>query len=101
MGTLVNAQLRGHGVLDESDQGYLGRFPLSRVALDHRHALAYRQCFLDIAGGMRELAMEPVDAHNERQAGVLEVVDRREGLRQPTRIHSYHGTDGTLDEVIP
>src|SRR5262249_43353059 len=76
---LARAQLDRHRVLDERDEGGLGGRPAPGVAFHDRHAGADRQRLLDVGDRVRELPVEPVDAHDERQPRGLEVIHRGEG----------------------
>jgi len=46
---------------------------------------------------VRELAVEAIDADDERQAARLEVVHRGKRVVQPPRVDEQHGADGALD----
>ena len=100
-GPSVHAHLDRHRVLDQRNEGRLGGRPAAGVALHDGHAGADRQGLLDVGQGVRELSVEAVDAHDERQARGLEVVDRRERVSQPPGVHKDHSADGALDQVIP
>ena len=44
--------------------------------------------------------MEAVDSDDERQPRGFEVVDRREGVREPPGIHQDDRSDRAVDQVI-
>ena len=54
--------MHGHGVLDQRDQGGLGRGAVTRVALDHPHVRADRQCLPDVGRLTGKLPSNPLTA---------------------------------------
>ncbi|ALG12723.1 hypothetical protein H4W33_003404 [Kibdelosporangium phytohabitans] len=63
------------GVLDQGDQGLLGRLAVPRVTPDDRHARVDRHGFAHVVDPVVQFAVEAVQPDDVRQAALLEEVD--------------------------
>jgi hypothetical protein len=88
-------------VPDQGDQHLLHRVTLPCVAEHHRHARVQVEGDLDVAGLVARGTVEAVDRHHERRAALLEVIDGREGVRQPPRVGEHHRADRAVRELVP